>query len=277
MLEKIKYINHQGEELIFGENGLFLSESDLLNFTWNIKSKNDKISGFLKGVVSRKVRIVIKGNTITEANSLRNRLYEVFEKDVLAKEYGRFIIGDYYFKCYITESAKSKYNRNSNFVQITLKVISDLPYWIKESHYSYAARGQETVDSEDAYMDYPYDHSYDYASAILAYTADNMGFSEADFKMTIMGPCSAPEITIAGHPYKVNTELSSGEMLVIDSAARKVYKIMVNGEQVNQFHLRDRRNSVFKKIPAGSNAVTWNGSFAFELTLYEGRSEPRWI
>ena len=277
MLRKIKYVNHQGEELKFGENGLYISENDLLDFSWNIKSENEKISGFKKGIISRKVPIVIKGNVSEVANQLRNRVFEVFEKDVIAKQYGRFVIGDYYLKCYVTESAKRGYHRSSNFIQNTIKVTTDLPYWIKESRYSYSARGQEIVDSEDAYMDYPYDHSYDYASAILAYTADNQGFSEADFKMTIMGPCNSPEITIAGHPYKVDTELSSGEMLVIDSAAHKVYKIMVNGERVNQFHLRDRANTVFKKIPAGNNTVTWDGSFTFDLTLYEGRSEPRWI
>lgn len=275
MLDKMKYVNSKGESIEFG-NGIYVNYSDVRDYEWEYVSKCNRIAGFRRNISKKSIPLVLVKASREELIAVRDRLYQVIEYDVINATPGKLYIGDFYLKCYLCGGKNSGYLARRD-MQTTLTLVTDSNIWIKESHYSYSARGQEIVDSEDAYMDYPYDHSYDYASAILAYTADNMGFSEADFKMTIMGPCSAPEITIAGHPYKVDTELSSGEMLVIDSAVRKVYKIMVNGEQVNQFHLRDRENSVFKKIPAGNNTVTWDGSFSFELTLFEGRSEPRWI
>lgn len=276
MLRKIKYVNHQGEELKFGENGLYISENDLLDFSWNIKSENEKISGFKKGIISRKVPIVIKGNVSEVANQLRNRVFEVFEKDVIAKQYGRFVIGDYYLKCYVTESAKRGFHRSSNFIQNTIKVTTDLPYWIKESHYFYAARKQIVVNNQDTYMDYPYDHAYDYSATILAYTIGNQSLSGADFSMIIYGSCTNPTVKIGDHQYMVGCELDADEYLVIDSAKRKVYKVLINGEMENQFHLRNREYNIFQKIPEGDSTITWDGSFSFDLTLYEGRSEPRW-
>lgn len=275
MLDKMKYVNSKGESIEFGD-GIYANYSDVRDYEWEYVSKSNRITGFRRNISQKNIPLILVNASREELMATRDRLYQVIEYDVINATPGKLYIGNFYLECYLYAGKNTGYLAGRD-MQTTLTLVTDRSVWIKESHYSYAARGQEIVDSEDAYMDYPYDHSYDYASAILAYTADNQGFSEADFKMTIMGPCNSPEITIAGHPYKVDTELSSGEMLVIDSAAHKVYKIMVNGERVNQFHLRDRANTVFKKIPAGNNTVTWDGSFAFDLTLYEGRSEPRWI
>ena len=104
MLEKFKYINHLGETLEFGKSPLFVNENDLRDFSWDVTKKNNKISGFSKGIVSKTIPIILKAETKDEAKRMKNRLFEVFEKDVLAEKYGRIVVGDYYLKCYVVDS-----------------------------------------------------------------------------------------------------------------------------------------------------------------------------
>lgn len=278
---KIYYKNHQGQIVNLTTLPYLVTDTDLFDYEWkyeNRNSQNPQITRFHKELAGKKLKIAVSAKTKNEYNTALMHLFEVVERDVLKKKQGKLYVGEEYLPCYIFKSQKTDYYRNASFIVNTFSVVSETGTWIKESIYSYSERGRSDSETDEqyTYMDYPYDYSYDYASTILAYTAPNEGFSEADFALTVMGPCVNPEISIAGHIYRVDASLEAGEQLKIDSLNRKIYKIRVNGEQINQFHLRDREHSVFKKIPEGNNVVTWDGSFRFELTLYEGRSEPRW-
>ena len=89
MLEQLKYINHLNEVLEFGKGKLFINENDLRNFVWNIISKNDRISGFKKGIVSKTIPIILKCDSDEKGITMKNKLFEVFEKDVLSVKHGR--------------------------------------------------------------------------------------------------------------------------------------------------------------------------------------------
>lgn len=276
---KVYYKNHYGQTVDFTTMPYIVTEADLFDYEWkyeNRNSLNPKISRFYKQLTKKNLKIALAAGNQEEYKEAWQYLLEVTEKDVLANLPGMLFVGDEYLLCYITGSKKNEWRPGMSFMVNSFTVISETGTWIRETQFSFPSRSQASTDSQDTYMDYPYDYAYDYASAILAYVADNKGFSEADFELTIAGPCSYPDITIAGHHYQVDSELETGELLKINSLTRKIYKIRVNGEQVNQFHLRNRENYIFQKISEGSNVVTWDGSFSFWLTLYEGRSEPRW-
>ena len=276
---KIFYKNHIGQTIDFMEWPYKISESDLYDYKWKYENRNSltpKVTRFYRELVEKSINVAVSAKTLEAYHVALMHLYEVTERDILSKSPGRLYVGEEYLTCYIVGSQKTNWHPGVAFLTNTFSVVSESGAWILESNYSFYARGQADVDGQDIYMDYPYDHAYDYASVILAYVASNKGFSEADFDLTIIGPCSNPEITIAGHKYNVNCELESGELLRINSMTKKIYKVKVNGEQVNQFHLRNRESNVFQKIPEGNNIVTWDGSFSFNLTLFEGRSEPRW-
>ncbi len=102
MLEQIIYKNHLNETVVFGSDGLYAFSNDLRDYTWGFEEKNNKISSFKRGVVGKSLPIIIVCNTEDEGISVRNRIFETMEKDVLAKKHGTIIIGDYYLKCYIT-------------------------------------------------------------------------------------------------------------------------------------------------------------------------------
>jgi hypothetical protein len=92
----------------------------------------------------------------------------------------------------------------------------------------------------------------------------------SDFVLSVHGPAINPRVTINGYPYVVYATIGAGETLVIDSANKTV----MCGER-NLFDARNKRQSVFEKIPAGQLTLAY-GSFSFELLLHEERSEPRW-
>ena len=52
-------------------------------------------------------------------------------------------------------------------------------------------------------------------------------------------------------------------------------KTTAGGQKINAFDLRNKEESVFEQIPPGKLALDWSGTFGFDLTLYEERSEPR--
>ena len=45
-LEQLDYVNHLGEVVHFGKDGLYVNENDLHDFAWSVLSVNGKISGF---------------------------------------------------------------------------------------------------------------------------------------------------------------------------------------------------------------------------------------
>lgn len=273
MLEKITYINHRNESIDFGQNGIYVNYNNLRDFTWGFETTNNKISAFSKGIVEKTVPVIIHCASEDEGLQIKNRLFEVTEKDVLAFKHGKIIIGDYYLKCYVKGSKKSNYLMGKGHLEISLEVVTDFPQWTKETT-SLFVPGASTSGGKN--KDYPHDYQYDYANSMIQQKLNNTSFTDVEFEMRIYGSCINPSLAIGGHVYNVEAELLTGEYLVINSRTKKIYKVKTNGEQVNQFNLRNRDSYVFEKIPVGNSEVSWNGMFRFEITLFEERSEPKW-
>lgn len=274
MLERFNYINHMNETLEFGRTKLFVNENDLRDFAWEITSKNGRISGFKKGIVSKTIPIIIKCDSIEEGIALKNKLFEVLEKDVLAVKHGRIIIGDYYLKCFVTESSKKEYLINKSYMQVTLKVSTDFPYWIKEtkSIFNYGSTEEAGAD-----LDFNRDTPYDYSSNLIGKQLFNSNFVPSNFRMNIYGICVNPKINIAGHIYEVTADIGASEYLTIDSVNKTITLKKANGTTENLFNKRGRENYIFEKIPTGSLNVSANGIFSFDVILLEERGEPKWI
>lgn len=277
MLEKLQYRNHLGEIIIFGQDGFFVNQNDLRDFAWSYTSKNNRLSSFKKGVVKKTLPVIIACTSEADGLAKRNALFEVCEKDVLANNHGKIIIGDYYMKCFVTGSKKSDYLYNNQTMKVKLTVVTDFPVWVKESTKVFR-RLDSPVISEDAgqNFDYPFDYPHDYASVFANQRMVNDDFVASNFRMVIYGPCSGPAVFIGEHCHAVKTEIAASEYLIIDSIEKTVKLVRNNGETVNCFNDRSREFYIFQKIPSGANSVTWEGNFGFDITLLEERSEPKW-
>lgn len=270
--ERLKYINHLGQVIDFGVDGFYVNANDMRDYEWEVKTRSDKITGFKRGMTSKTLPVVVFSENEQDAINKKNRLFEEVEKDVISKQPGKVVIGDYYYKCFVVGSSKAKYVKDKRFAMFGLGLVSDEPFWVKESMHSF----RKLDNGEDENLDYPYDYPYDYYSGSANQHIVNTFFAPVDFRMTIFGAVVNPSINIGGHVYKVNVTLSAGEYLTIDSAEKTIVLTQNNGTKVNKFDYRDRANYVFEPIPSGSSPVTWVGNFSFDITLLEKRSEPKW-
>lgn len=271
--ERLQYKNHINEVIDFGVDGVYVNLNALHDYEWKVTSKGNRISALKYAVQTRKLPVIIMCSSEEEGIATRNRLFEVFEKDVLALQHGRIIIGDYYFKCYVTKSTKSDYLKLKQYMSLTLTLASDYPYWVKESTVSYGITG----DTSGGGLDYPFDYAFDYMADTASTALNNTGFVASNFRMIIYGACTNPRIDIAGHAYQVNCNVEAGEYLTIDSTAKKIFVTKRDGTTVNHFNDRNKQSYIFEKIPSGANEVAWDGDFGFDIILMEERSEPKWI
>ena len=271
MQERLQYKNHIGEVIDYGKTGIYVSANDLHDYNWTTSQKNGRISSFKRDVATRTLPVVIFCSTASEGVAARNRLLEVAEKDVLAKKPGRIIIGEYYFECYIIGSKKTKYLASRRMMNADLTIISDKPYWVRET-----TKSLKKAEATDYGVTYPHDYPFDYPNNIQSSKIFNTDFTATNFRMIIYGPCSSPSVYVAGHAYAVNADAEAGEYITIDSVAKAVTKTAKDGTITNLFNLRGRESYIFEKIPVGECSVSWEGDFSVDIILLEERSEPKW-
>lgn len=276
MLEQLKYENHLGEILNFGDyQGFYVNVNSLHDFNWDVISVNDRISGFDKGIQEYTVPIRIACASRQEGLRKRNQLFEIPEKDVLRGQYGRLWINGYYCECYVTASKKSFYSMEGRYMACDVTITTDKPFWIKEV--STFFEPIEESEHESTYLEFPYDFAYDYKADDYQITVlNNTGFFESKFRMIINGPVINPTIHIGDHMYQVNVTVEDNSYLTIDSMAQKIYLTTNDGTIINAFDERNRDSYIFQPIPTGRQDVTWDNSFSFAVALLEERSEPAW-
>ena len=103
---------------------------------------------------------------------------------------------------------------------------------------------------------------------------DSVGSSE--FRLKIYGEATNPAVVINGHTYKINGTISKGESLMIDSMTKTITLTTASGKKINWFDKRGRKEYIFEPLPTGQSTVSWDGTFGFDLTVVEKRSEPKW-
>ena len=270
MLEQLIYKNHVNEVFEFGKDGIFVDTNELHDYEWTVTKKGNRIASLDYAISKRKLPIVIICDTEEKGIQARNKLLEVVEKDVLAMQHGKIILNGYYFKCFVTKNQKKDYLVTKRWMEVTLTLTTDFPYWVKENTTSFS------TTASGGGLDYSHDYPFDFSSGMNVREVKNTGFVASDFRLTIYGACSNPGVYVNGHLYQVNCDVGENEYLTIDSVAKKVFLTANDGTITNVFNLRNRDSYVFEKVAPGRNAVTWEGDFGFDITLLEERSEPKW-
>jgi hypothetical protein len=278
MLDKFTYTNHLGEVIRFGESPYFVNQSDLRDYEWEY---DDKLTRFhTDSVVQKTLPIVIVADDVETASQLKNRLYEVFETDVLAKQKGTFEVNGYKMKAYAIGSKKSNYLISKKLLYVELKIVTDTPRWIEEKKFSFFPE-IESESPEDYGRNYDQNREYPYGydlDVLKSRRLNNDNFYSCGFIMTIYGAVENPVITIGGKIYRVNVTVEAGEYLKIvnDGTTKEITLFKNDGTTENCFAYRYKPQSVFAKIEPGIQEVLWNDGFGFEITLLKERSEPEW-
>lgn len=277
-LEQIKYINHLGEELNFGRDGLYVNENDLHDFTWTLVSVNDRISGFERNTQTRTVPVRVACASITEGVMRRNKLFQIPEKDVLAKQYGKLIVNGYYCECFVTASKKERYSKTEKYMQAELTITTDRPYWVKETKVLFDVDSSWQPPATGG-VDFPFDLPFDLLPFVRrSIPIMNESFFDTAFKMVVHGYSESPVVTINDHDYEVDVNVPQGRILTIDSVSKTIYLSDADGDNVeNAFDKRNRDSYIFQPIPAGELTIRWDNTFDIDLYLLEQLSEPKWI
>lgn len=275
MLENVMYINHLGETIwLDGREGIFCNRNNLRDFSYSVTTKNGRISSFNKGVVKKSLPVLVVCSNEMEGINAKNRLFEVMEKDVLASQHGKFVINEYYLRCFVTGSAKSEYYHEKRYMKTTLTIQTDLPEWIRETvnAFGYMGKGPQGKN-----MDFNSNLPLDYTSNLVGKAVVNQGFVASNFRIVIYGAADMPSVKVGSHLYQVNAILQSNEYLTIDSVNKTIILTHVDGVQENVFSKRNRDSYIFEKIPPGIRQVEMDGCKKADITILEERSEPRWI
>jgi hypothetical protein len=272
----IRYVNSEGVEVILNKEPYKVLVSDLTDYDNVEIESNGKIAGFVKEITERKLNIDIISSSKETTQELCNKLNAVFEKDIYNDVAGKIYINDYYMRCFIKSCKKSK-RGNGVIRSYEYTLITDYPFWIKETPYQYLPEnpisGGDSILTEGVmFPEFQFDFFRAKGDEILY----NPSFADSNFILAIYGFVENPQIAIAGHPYRVETTIYEGERLVIDSLTHTVQKIGRLGEITNLYNARDKHYSVFKKIPPGMNTFQWSGGFGVDITLFDERSEPKW-
>lgn len=275
MLDKFIFENHLGQRFDGLANGVYLNYNDLRDYTWKYESINNKISRFYRSVTDRKLPLIIACNSAEEGITVKNRLVDLADADIEAKLAGRVYIGDWYTNGFVTKSSKSDYLIDKRVCKINLTLTSDDPSWYRDRKYIFVA-GEDNETTNSGGIDYPYDYAYDYTVSAVGRTITCNTVSSNGFRLLIYGEITNPSITIGGNVYSVNCTVGAKETLLIDSISKTITLTTAKGQKVNYFDKRGRDNYIFEPIPAGQSLVSYAGTFSFDLTVVEKRSEPKW-
>lgn len=275
MLDKFIFENHLGQRFEGLPNGVYLNYNDLRDYSWDYETINSRISRFYRSITNRKLPLVVCCNSDAEAIKVKNSLMELAEADIEAKIPGKIFVGDYYTSGYITGNKKSDYLITKRLCGIELTLTSDDPAWYRE-RVNVFLPNSGTNSAFGNGIDFPHDYKYDYALSMQGRTVVNDSVGACAFKLLIYGEAVNPSVVIGGHVYAINGTVGKGETLLIDSLNKKITLTTASGYQINWFDKRGRDQYIFEPIPAKQTTVNWNGTFGFDLTVIEKRSEPKW-
>ena len=276
MREKFVYVDHLGRKFDGLENGVYLNYNDLRDYAWHYDTINNRISRFYRSITKRNIPLVVVCGSAAEAITVKNRLFDLAEADIRARMPGRIYIGDYYTLGYITSSTKADYLITKQYCTITLQLTSENPAWYSEHTHGFMPGSNDIGDSISGGTDYPYDYPYDYALSMSGRRITCDTIADNAFRLRIYGSAVNPTITVGGHVYTVNGTIGEGESLLIDSTTKTIILTTASGQNINWFDKRGRDYYIFQPIPPGQHTVSWTGTFGFDLTVIEERSEPRW-
>jgi hypothetical protein len=246
---------------------------ELFNYTWSYNSssrasgRGSTVNQFSMPAEERKVILDVVSSDITES---LNDLQAIVEVDILNNTPGKLFFGEQYTTGFFIGSLKpDKIEHYLTSLELTFLV--SIPAWITEASTEFITFSE----SSEVGKRFPYKFPHRYATAGIR-TLINEHYAPTPAIITIYGPALDPSISIDGQIYQMNISMATGERLIFDGLNRRIYRKLITGEEVNEFNRRDKNNDPFRPIPPGTLPVVYNGSFSFDITLIQQRSEPRW-
>lgn len=161
---------------------------------------------------------------------------------------------------------------------------SDWPIWFHEiGTWSFPP----SSSSQQGGLDFPHDYPFDFCPPLSGRkTIQVDSLSPCEFELVVYGPAENPAVTINGIKHEVDCAVPEGSLLFINTMNNKLgtdalgYVIFTRdgtGSTKNMYDFQSRVNDVLARVEPGENLIAWNGTFGFDLTLYETRGIRPWM
>lgn len=223
-----------------------------------------------------------------------DRLSTIFDAEMDALSPGRLVVGgEWSQRCYVSKTSTSVAARivDSPSTQSWTVILLDgvwRRYGATVPHGGHVDPTPSHPSSSDGFLDLPTDTPFDLTSPAATgsnshiYTgARTVGGS--NFILRIYGPCSDPAITIGSNMYQVHGTYSDGDVVTVDSVERTIKLVNASGVESNIFEKGERGDGkdsgsyIFQKIQGNNPTASSNGSFRYDVTLIEEKSDPTWL
>lgn len=278
MIRTLRYVNSLGEEVSFGgdpEPGgaeWHFGETDIFNVSLEYESVGDSITSFHSGVREFSLTAYMARGTVSE----RNRLVDVVAYDTRTMSKGRLYAGGSYMECWVTAVEVSRWHYDDSFAAYDLTVVTDDAVWVREQAVQLTQRTSEPTGG----LNYPHDHPFNYLMPGTSNTSITNSFMlPAKCDLSFAGPCVSPYVIIGGNRYQVNATAEKGQLIVVRGrGAKDIVLKDPDGAETSIFSkgVREDGAHVFAEVPIGESLVSWPGTPAIEVRMYEERSTPWW-
>jgi hypothetical protein len=242
-----------------------------------------KVSYWRRDPAEYECQLVFIGSEEDRRKAL-DAFHSAIEGDFFRATPGLLTWGEAYIPCFIRVSATEPADRYNFQTYNNVTIYCPDPFWTVEQLISIApVPTGETHNDDKQYTSIGYGYTPGYRYPIVAqarsYHIDH--FAPCDFRMIAYGPTASVSVSIAGHLYAVQHQISDGEYLVIDSREtqpddRHCYLISANGVITNCFNDRNPDSLLLQQIPSGDITINYSQEYGIDLTLYKRRSEPAW-
>lgn len=225
--------------------------------------------------VARKAREVTVTAAFTDPDKA-DLLRHLADRDVANSTPGTLRVGEWFQRAYITACEPGTIFGDYHTADLTVVLLDGA--WSRESTISFTT----VAESGGAGLDLPYDLPYDLGAPRPMRTIDAGSWGECPAKLEIYGPCESPSLRIGGNLYSVDYIVPTEGTLTVDGIAKTAIVTDGYGTATDVFKSAMRGTGkgggsyAFQPVPAGLSTVEWDGTFAFDLTIYEQEGEPPW-
>ena len=270
----IKYIASSGREYSLMSNGIRQKNANYHKWSWGIEGTKlqygTRVANFSRDAAAYETELYISGGEAHRQNVI-NALHDDFETDVRNNKTGKIVWGSYYINCFVKDSDTHPSDNGIETVN-KIGIFAPYPFWIQD----YKIELLPSEETESEFLDFPFNFPFDFTAPTIGEMTIKSDFPfDSEFEMVIFGPAVNPRVTVNYYSYVLYTTIPDGAYVVIDSRKKTVMQFNTDGTQSNIFNLRNKTDSVFKKIPSGNLRITWDATFGVNITIHRERSEPR--
>jgi len=274
----ISYKSTRTEEVFPFDDGVtYLNSLELAGWKWDSTSLNGR-SRYSRNAQEMKAVV-----SFCDADSAA-KFMTTIDADTEAGVEGILTINDWSIRGNISAGSLAWKTVDGKYAQYEITFHADYPIWFSQiGTWSFPASSASATGG----LDYPHDYPFDYyppPSGQKTISVDSL--SPCEFELVVYGPATNPAVTINGIKHEVDCDVFDGSLLFINSMNAKLgadaYGAVIftrdsTGGITNEYGKQSRTDDVLARIEPGENLITWNGTFGFDLTLYETRGVRPWM